>query len=491
MSVKFTSMGWTSLFGPPDPTKLQEQFFESLGLTPRYQSMVFTNAMVLSGSKHFTLDRITDKRPFPALVEYFLLHPGLWVCLLSLEVDAKDYSNILEGRYCLEDVVTTYEGSLLEITLELTYAVFGKSFVEVQMDADLHSAGFDLFCTKYGIRPLHHISHLSVSFFASTSSEECWHEILSHEQTLMTSNEGSVLSDMVVVPNFGNTRLIPELAVEFLFSTATVIYGPAKLLPKVEQLVVGLVHKSIGLTYLSTIMYIIQSEVRQLFGYVGGGRNRPNEGISWIYVDQKVREVEDMFYQVVNHYEGHLVDGEDPNFHIRSDTDFLPLLEHFTSCAHHKHLYIQVKSRVESQISSLRGLVTDKGEREEQKATERIVTVIGFLAVFEVISAILPLFPDTVATLIRLFFLVLLLPGLLLVWLGTKYRTSQRRAHAEELHELSSLRREKAVLDDNIQRLSLLVDEGIIQFSGDYLQAEVRKLVQRSEVVSRRIQELS
>ena len=149
-----------------------------------------------------------------------------------------------------------------------------------------------------------------------------------------------------------------------------------------------------------------------------------------------------------------------------------------------------LKKHVQENLDSLRTKISDKGEKEEKMANDRIVAVIGFLASFQVLSEILPIFDPNTVKIIRILFLALLIPLLVIIWYSTSYNNKKKIKIAERLENKFNLIKQKQVMTYNLVYFTQSSNQEMMELSKQELEKQITLLKQKINEIEISIKKL-
>ena len=488
MVTKVGFLGWTSLFGKIDLNLIKTNFLISNGYSFNDNVLFYPHRLFLVASKKISAIRQWDNKLFVVTHELDISEKGFLLSKMFIDIQIDDYKSIFSDKF--DDSSTEANLSaftLQELAISLAEKLYGKSIIELTFGFELKSDYFSGFCTKFGIEPNVFASSLNISNIVVTSDVSEW-ELLKKFENDKTNSVQFVNSDIVIIPNYENTLISKNPDIHLFQSSFVILFAPERFLIKTTDLVIGMFYKVTGIDFLRANFSLLQLRVNELRKYLS---DPESTHISWIYVNKILTSYENTLNDFISIYEFEFLDYDDMFYFNYQNADFKENLERSLDFTIKKKQYLMLKNNVSMEISSLRRRVLDKGEKEERMANERIVAVISFLAIFQVIIEILPIFGSEVNDAIRILFLILLLPTLIFIWYVTIFARRHRINTAENLEKFTILKRQQKSIHSNIIYLKGIIDQKVYDTPDTYLLQELSVLQEKLIEIDEKIAKFS
>ena len=488
--------GMSYLFGPIDTEFIKERFLIPNGFTPSKETLIYPPNIYLKGHKDIVLTNEKTNTDRSASIDFVFSKVGFSIVRLSTEITVDEYSTIDSELFSNKSSnFVLVNLSLQEIIWKLAENIFGKTIIDFQLDHDLNSEYFREFCKKYAIIPVGGLTNVSISSFVSISNKDDWDEIIKAE--LQKAQGGSILRNLVAIPNFSNTAISLDPDIKILNSLNILIYTNDFLIRDTVNLVLGIQYQKLGLEFLKRNLGQIQTNLIEIQNYY---ENPGKSQISWIYIDKALTNLENKFNKFISNYELEFLDLNDPiyiNFNSINFIDHLnQMLEYYSAKKH----YTQMKNHTKEILSSLRSRVSDKGEKEEKQAYNRIVAIVGLLAIFQIVPSVLPLFTQNLflfnqtfsfSTLIRIIFLVIFFPSLVLIWYVTTYNNQRKVKLAEKIEHQRNLIRQKQFLSEIKAYYTNTSNQEVFKISMGALEVQITSLNEKIEAIERELTKIN
>lgn len=488
MVTKVVFLGWSSLYGRVNLDLIKNNFLISNGYSFKDQLLIYPHRPYLVASKNFSIIRESNNKSFEVSHELVISSNGFLLSKLFLTIDISDYKTIFSDKFL--DSSTNQPHSvftLQELAISFSEKIFGKPIIEVQFDFDLKSDYFTNLCVKYGIEPNTFASPLNFTNIVVTSNASDW-ELLKKFENDKANSLQFVNSDIVVIPNFDNTLISENPDIHLFQSSFIILYAPDRILINTTDLVIGMFYKTIGIDFLRSNLNILQHRVNELRRYVSDPESTQ---ISWIYVNRILTSYENILNDFISIFEFEFLDYDDMFFFNFQNIHFKENLEQALDFTIKKKQYLMLKNNLLMEVNSLRRRVLDKGEKEERMANERIVAVISFLAIFQVIIEILPLFGQQLNDAIRILFLILLFPTLIIIWYITIFARRRRIKTAENLEKFTTLKRQQTSIHNSIIYLKETINQKVFDTPDSILLQELSMLQVKLNEITEQIAKFS
>ena len=485
MVTKVGFLAWTSLFGRVDLDLIKINFLTTNGYSFKDNVLIYPHRLFLVASKKISVTCQRNNKSYVVTHELDISERGFLLSKMFMDIHIDDYKTIFSDKFFVSSTGSNLSVfTLQELAISLAEKLYGRSIIELTFGFELKSDYFTEFCTKYGIEPNTFASSLNISNIVVTSDTSDW-EYLKNFETDKANSVEFVNSDIVIIPNFDNTLISKNPDIHLFQSSFIILFAPERLLTKTTDLVSGMFYKTVGIDFLRANFSILQLRVNELRKYLS---DPESSHISWIYVNRILTTYENMLNDFISIYEFEFLDYDDMFYLNYQNLDFKENLEQSLDFTIKKKQYLMLKNNLLMEISSLRRRVLDKGEKEERMANERIVALISFLAIFQVIIEILPLFGALINDAIRILFLILLFPTLIFIWYVTIFARRRRIHTAENLEKFATLKRQQTSIHGNIIYLKGIIDQKVYDTPDTYLLQELSvlqgKLVEIDEKVA-------
>lgn len=447
MAITFAIQSTTYLLGAIDFELLKKNYLVLNGYAVTEENLVYPPHLFLIGKKQVLLRNDTNSKDFQAQFDLTFSHNGFLRTTISLAIDIEDYSTIGLDLFSSKDSNFVMNSvSLQEMSYKLTEPIFGKSSFEIYIDANLKSDYIMDYCKKYGITLSGYDKNVNISAIVSISDEENWNKV--KEIELQKTAGGSSLKNTVLIPNFTTTLVSNNPDIHFLLTFNEIIYTNEQIIDHTFNLINGIRYQVSGLLFLITNIGSLKMDFMQLKAYY---TNHLSDNLSWVYIDKTLTTLENRFEDLISTFELEFLEANEPTYVNFQNFTFKDRLNDLLKYNSTKSQYFIIKNHFQEVLTSLRAKVSDKGEKEEKMAYNRIVAVIGFLASFQVVSEILPLFSKNIVTVIRVVFIFALLPLLLVIWYITSYNNQKKIKIAEKLQYKSKIGKQKQILEMSLQ----------------------------------------
>ena len=143
--------------------------------------------------------------------------------------------------------------------------------------------------------------------------------------------------------------------------------------------------------------------------------------------------------------------------------------------------------------------MSDKGEKEEKQAYNRIVAIVGLLAIFQIVPSVLPLFTQnlilfnqtfSLSSLIRIIFLVIFFPSLIVIWYVTSYNNKRKVKEAEKIEHKTNLIKEKELLVTALIEFKNLTISQSFQISKETIAIQVASVQEKLKEIEQELKNL-
>ncbi len=483
MVIKYTAQGFTYLYGPLETELVKNNYLLSNDFSVTEETLVYPPKLFLIGRKQVVLKNERNQKDFNALIELIFNKKGFIVSKITLDLVLEDYQTISSDLFSFEDSFYVFKKiGLQEISLRLTENILGKPYSEMFFDVNLQSDYFLEYCKKYGIEQTENVTTVSLSSHVSVSDWDNWEKINKIE--MEKTEGGSILKKTVILPNFDHTILSVNPDIHMLISSNIIMYANDDIIDNTYNLVSGIRYQIFGLNFLKNNLLNIKTDFLQLRTYY----KNPSYGhLSWVYLDKSLTSLENKFEDLISTLELEFLDVDDPNYFNYQNLSFKEKLNELLDYNSIKSQYLEVKKHLQDDLSSLRNKVSDKGEKEEKMAYDRIVAVIGFLASFQVVSEILPLFSSNIVVYIRVLFLIILVPLLLIIWYITSYNNKNKIKLARKLEYKSKLAKQKQLLVYNLIYFKQASFQELLELSKNEIDKEITLLEEKLKEIDQEL----
>jgi hypothetical protein len=261
---------------------------------------------------------------------------------------------------------------------------------------------------------------------------------------------------------FNDEDLFPDIECRATFNDSLLIQGNNEQVKYLGTINEELFSRQSGLNTAIGLLDKLENDVHDVLNYI-----EKESPISWLYVQKEYEKHSLQLERISYHFEDRFVNRGFPDIGkpgLFLESTYFKNLEKIHLLPELRADYWSCQMRIARNLERIQLLLTDKAEKEEQKANDRLVQIIGVFAVLEILFNILTIVTGLVDDELLIFVVIGSIGVLIgLLWLYIRINTLKKEKRAIRLQKRNNLKQRMFRLSAFITSL----DSIIHSFVGD------------------------